>query len=227
MIMNTPSTTLLHRIGISFASLLAVAAAAPTSLFDGSTLKGWETKHPERWRVENGAITSGDGKKKIPINFFLFTEKSYADFEFRCKFRLTGDPATGLINSGIQFRSEHLPNGHARGYQADMGDPSWWGCIYDEHRRNRVIAKADPAKVDPIIKRNDWNEYVIRCEGPRSRLWINGLLTVDFTEPDPKMARSGKIAVQIHSGGTAKVEFKDLTIEEFAPKDPPPPEDKP
>lgn len=219
--MTSPTITLLHRAGISLAALLAVATAAPTALFDGKSLKGWETKHPERWRVENGAIASGDQKEKIPSNFFLFTEKSYADFEFRCKFRLTGDPKTGLINSGIQFRSEHLPNGHARGYQADIGDVEWWGCIYDEHRRNKVIAKSDINKVGPIVKRNDWNEYVIRCEGARSRLWINGLLTVDFVEADPKIARSGKIAVQVHSGGAAMVEFKDLTIEEFKRKESP------
>ena len=198
-----------------------LAAAAPVSLFDGKTLTGWETKHPERWRVENGALTSGDLKEKIPSNFFLFTEKSYADFEFRCQFRLTGDSATGLINSGIQFRSVHLDNGHASGYQADIGDDEWWGCIYDEHRRNKVIAKSDISKVGPAVKRGDWNEYVIRCEGARSRLWINGVLTVDYVESDSKIARDGKIAVQVHSGGAAKVEFKDLTIEEFARKESP------
>jgi putative membrane-bound dehydrogenase-like protein len=199
----------------------SLAAAAPVPLFDGKTLTGWETKHPERWRVENGALTSGDLKEKIPDNFFLFTEKSYADFEFRCQFRLTGDPATGLINSGIQFRSVHLDNGHASGYQADIGDVEWWGCIYDEHRRNKVIAQSDIAKIGPVVKRGDWNEYVIRCEGARSRLWINGVLTVDYVEPDNKIARDGKIAVQVHSGGAAKVEFKDITIEEFERKESP------
>ena len=198
-----------------------LAAAAPVSLFDGKTLAGWKSNNMERWRVEEGAIVSGDGKAKIPNNFFLFTEKSYADFEFRCQFRLTGDPKTGLINSGIQFRSLHLENGHASGYQADIGDDEWWGCIYDEHRRNKVIAKSDISKVGPAVKRNEWNEYVIRCEGARSRLWINGVLTVDYVEPDPAIAREGKIAVQVHSGGAAKVEFKNLTIEEFERKESP------
>ena len=196
--------------------LLLSLHAAPVALFDGESLTGWHSKHPERWRVEDGAIVSGDGAERIPNNFFLFTEKSFADFEFRCEFRLTGDPKTGLINSGIQFRSRELPNGHARGYQADIGDPEWWGGIYDEHRRNATIAKPDLAKILPAVKRNDWNEYVIRCEGARSRLWINGVLSVDFIEPDQAIPREGKIAVQIHSGGAAKVEFRNLTIEEFA-----------
>ncbi len=206
---------------VSFLGLLAITAhsqeekAKPDSLFDGKTLAGWESKFIERWRVEDGAIVSGDEKTKIPDNFFLFTSKTYTDFEFRCQFRLTGDPETGLINSGIQFRSEKLENGHARGYQADIGDPEWWGCIYDEHRRNRIIAKADPDKVVPAVKRNGWNTYVIRCEGARSRLWINDVLTVDYTETDANIPRTGHIAVQIHSGGAAKVAFKDLVITEF------------
>ncbi len=197
------------------------AAAAPVSLFDGETLAGWTSKTPERWRVEGGAITAGDGETKIPHNYFLFTERSYADFEFRCRFRLTGDPGTGMINSGIQFRSAERPDGHASGYQADIGDPGWWGCIYDEHRRNRVIAQSDIAEVGPAVRRDDWNEYVIRCEGARSRLWINGVLTVDYIERDPKIAREGKFAVQIHSGGAAKVEFKDITVEEFERRESP------
>ncbi|MDG2123612.1 MAG: DUF1080 domain-containing protein [Verrucomicrobiales bacterium] len=219
--MNKPNPPVWLLTFLLTALTALTAQAAPVSLFDGKSLNGWTSKTPERWRVENGAITSGDGIKKIPNNFFLFTEKSYADFEFRCQFRLTGDPKTGLINSGIQFRSVERPDGHASGYQADIGDPEWWGCIYDEHRRNKVIAKSDIAVVGPAVKRDDWNDYVIRCEGTRSRLYINGVLTVDYIEKDPKIADSGKIAVQVHSGGAAKIEFKDLTIEEFERKESP------
>ena len=58
--------------------LLCIAANAlgqapkPVALFDGKTLAGWESKYLERWRVEDGAIVSGDEKTKIPDNFFLF-----------------------------------------------------------------------------------------------------------------------------------------------------------
>ena len=196
-------------------------AAKPRALFDGRTLNGWETSDPDNWRVENGAITAGDEKTKIPRNSFLFTKESFSDFEFRCEFKLTGDPKTGLINSGIQFRSEMAAGGHAKGYQADIGDPKWWGSIYDEHRRNKTIATSEVAKINPVLKRNDWNEYVIRCEGPRSRLWINGVKTTDYVEKKRGIPHHGRIAVQVHSGGAAKVAFRKLTIETFeSPKSP-------
>lgn len=31
------------------------------------------------------------------------TLEAFEDFEFRCLFRLTGNPSTGMINSGIQL----------------------------------------------------------------------------------------------------------------------------
>jgi len=210
----------------SFPEILALAAlsisslgfAEPVAIFDGKTLDGWESPTPKLWKVNNGIITGGDGTTKIPHNDFLCTKKSYQNFTLRLMIRLTGDPATGLINSGIQIRSQRVPKKkEASGYQCDYGDPTWWGAIYDEARRNKLIARSDMEKLDPVIKRGDWNEYVIRAEGPRIRTFINGVQGVDYKEADPKIAMDGIIGIQIHSGGNAKVEVKDITIEELPP----------
>src|SRR5690606_34145020 len=77
-------------------------------LFNGTSLTGWETVKKDNavfWSVTDSTITGGDGIRKIPENTYLHTTKVYKDFELRCLFRLTGDPDTGLINSGIQYRS--------------------------------------------------------------------------------------------------------------------------
>jgi hypothetical protein len=39
--------------------------------------------------------------------------------------------------------------------------------------------------------------------------------TCEYIEKDSKMPQKGIIAVQIHSGGVAQVEFRDLTISEI------------
>ena len=57
---------------------------------------------------------------------------------------------------------------------------------------------------------------MIRCEGARIRLWLNGNLTVDYTEEDTGIERSGIIALQIHGGAKAKVYYKDIVIRELA-----------
>jgi hypothetical protein len=99
------------------------------------------------------------------------------------------------------------------GYQADIGDPSWWGCIYDESRRNKMLAKSDMEPLNKVLKRDDWNDYEIRCEGRRIRLAINGLQTVDYSEADETLPQFGLIGLQIHGGAVAEVSYKDITIE--------------
>ena len=70
-----------------------------------------------------------------------------------------------------------------------------------------------------MVKQGDWNTYVVRCEGPRIRLWLNGAQTVDYTEEDLTIERSGIIALQIHGGAKAKIYYKDITIEELPKSD--------
>ncbi len=186
-------------------------AGKAVSLFDGKTFAGWEG-NLKMFRIEEGAIVGGGLKEKIPRNEFLCTKKSYGDFELRVKCKLVGKDA----NAGIQFRTKRIPNHHeVIGYQADMGD-QWWGKLYDESRRRRVLAgPEDDAARTKLVKQGDWNEYVIRCEGPRIQLWLNGTKTVDYTEKDPQVARQGIIAVQIHAGPPSESWYKDITIVEL------------
>ncbi|MDB6175408.1 MAG: hypothetical protein JWL59_4719 [Chthoniobacteraceae bacterium] len=189
----------------------------PKALFDGKTLAGWEGD-PKIWRVQDGCITGGSLENKIAHNDFLCTTASYANFVLRTKFKLMGDPATGMINSGVQIRTKRIPNNNeVSGYQCDMGDPEWWGAIYDEGRRNKLLAPSDMKALEPVLHRTDWNEYVIRADGARLTLWINGVQTCDYTETDPTIADSGIIGMQIHAGGKALVQYKEMTIEELPP----------
>jgi putative membrane-bound dehydrogenase-like protein len=186
------------------------------SLFDGKSLAGWEG-NAKLWQVQDGVIAGGSLTETVTRNEFLATEKSYADFDLRAKIRITGKE--GFINSGIQIRSQRVPNdSEMSGYQCDAGD-GWWGKIYDESRRNKVIASpADEKALTAAIKKDDWNDYVIRAEGARIRIWINGVAGSDYIEADPKIPLEGKIGLQVHGGGKALIQFKDVTIEELPQK---------
>jgi putative membrane-bound dehydrogenase-like protein len=185
------------------------------SLFDGKTLDGWDYD-PAMWRVEDGVITGGSTTEKIKKNDFISTKKSYMNFELKLKIKVSGDPKTGMLNSGIQIRS--VREGSAMsGYQVDCG-AGWFGKIYDEHRRNKVIWAPTPeqqAALDKAIDVFGWNEYRIRAEGPRIQTWINGVHCMDYTETDPNIALDGHIAPQVHSGGVCLVQVKEVTIEEL------------
>lgn len=198
---------------------LAIAGSpkntAKVSLFDGKTFTGWEGDTTRTWRIADGCIVGGSLTERVPHNEFLASRKTYRDFELTLKFKLTG--SEGFVNSGVQIRSVRIdkPANEMSGYQADIGDPQWWGCLYDESRRKKVLAKSDMAALEPVLKRQDWNDYRIRCEGARIRIWLNGVPTVDYTEAEEGIAREGLIALQIHGGAKAEVWFKEIEIQEL------------
>lgn len=174
-------------------------------LFNGTDLTGWEG-NLDLWSVKDGAIVgTSPGLKE---NHFLATTKDYGDFELRFQVKLH-DPAA---NSGVQFRSERVTDSTEMiGYQADIGK-NVWGSLYDESRRRRFVAEADAELIARTVRDREWNDYVVRALGGHVTLAINGVNTVDYLEPDAKIPRTGKIALQVHSGAPFKVEFRNITL---------------
>lgn len=197
---------------LALASLLAAAEPAEEiALFDGKTFKGWKGDTRKTFRIEQGAIVGGSLKERVPRNEFLTTEREYGDFELTLRFKVLGEGA----NAGVQIRSRRIPNHHEMiGYQADLGD-GWWGSLYDESRRNKMLATADKKLIEQVLKRDDWNDYKIRCQGRRIQLYINGRQTVDYTEPDEALEQRGLIGLQIHGGPPSEAWYKDLHIREL------------
>jgi hypothetical protein len=197
-------------------SLVATLILAPAStaeelgfapLFDGKTYGGWEG-NLDVFRIQDGAVVGGSLSGRVPRNEFLCTKEDYGDFELRLKFKLLGQGA----NAGVQIRSRRVPNHHEMiGYQADMGD-GWWGCLYDESRRRKVLAGPPKENRNKIIHRDDWNDYRILCQGRRIQLWINGHQTVDYTEPDESIEQTGVIGLQIHGGPPSEAWYKEIRI---------------
>lgn len=197
---------------LALASLLAAAEPADElSLFDGKTFKGWKGDTQKSFRIEEGAIVGGSLKERVPRNEFLTTEREYGDFELTLKFKVLGEGA----NAGVQIRSRRIPNHHEMiGYQADLGD-GWWGSLYDESRRNKMLAAADKKLVEQVLKRDDWNDYKIHCQGRRIQLYINDRQTIDYTEPDETIEQRGLIGLQIHGGPPSEAWYKDIRIREL------------
>ena len=193
--------------------LFAAEVGKAVALFDGKSFAGWDGDTKKTFRIQDGSIVGGSLSAAVPRNEFLCTTRDYTNFVLRVEFKLLGGPKA---NGGVQIRTKRIPNHHeVSGYQADMGDPSWWGCLYDESRRNKVLAKSDIEAVNKVLKREDWNQYEIRCEGKRIQITLNGLQTVDYTEADPAIPSSGIIAVQIHGGPPSEAWYRNIMIEEL------------
>ncbi len=189
-------------------------AAAPAPIFDGRSFEGWEGDVGTVWRIEDGALVAGSLERRQEKNNFLATTKEYGDFELTLQWRLEG--SEGFVNGGVQFRSRRIPDHHeVVGYQADLG-AGYDGALYDESRRKKMLAQPSEELLAKARRPlGEWNDYRIRAEGPRIRIWLNGVQTVDYTETDEGIDRTGVVAVQIHGNATALVRYRDLGIVEL------------
>ncbi|MFC4995091.1 3-keto-disaccharide hydrolase [Rubritalea tangerina] len=199
------------------------------SVFDGKSLAGWVTPDGQAkyWSVKDGAITGGDLENRVPRNVWIILDQNRENFVMTFKVRFINGDGGGLKNSGIQIRSiRHGSN--IAGYQVDAGPPiegkntngglGYWGYMWDEHRRNRMVGTPVDAKaLRPAVKDWDWNEYKIVADGKSIKSWINGVAALDYTEKDANIAADGLIALQAHSGGKFLVQFKDIEIKDLAP----------
>jgi HEAT repeat protein len=186
------------------------ADVAPVSLFDGGSMKGWEG-NTNVWRVRDRVIVGGSMKGN-PRNEFLATLRSYTNFVLTLEYKLVG--TEGFINSGVQFRSLRVsdPPNEMNGYQADIG-AGHSGCLYDESRRNKFLARCSDETIQRLEHPGDWNRYEVRGEGTHIQIWLNGEKTVDYAEPDTTIPQSGLIGLQIHGGSKAEVSFRNLKIQ--------------
>ena len=193
------------------ASQMAFAQPGWQPLFNGKDLSGWTVKNGQAtYRAENAEIV-GTTKANTP-NTFLCTKKNYGDFILELEVKV--DPT---INSGIQFRSNSLPeyrNGQVHGYQAEV-DPSpraYSGGIYDEGRRGWLVTLAENELGQKAFKNGDWNHYHIEAVWNELRIWVNGVNTANLYDDPTEMGRSlrGFIALQVHSIGSPADEGKEV-----------------
>ncbi len=168
--------------------------------FNGKDLSGWNGD-TEVWSVDQGEII-GRAPKGLKQNEFLKGEMILGDFRLVCEVKLTPNKE----NSGIQFRSEVLPGGEVKGYQADAG-AGWWGKLYEERGREILWDKSAEAHV----KQDDWNTYEIVAVGSKILTALNGHRSVDLD--DPAGARQGLVALQAHAGGAMEVRFRNFRLE--------------
>ncbi len=179
-------------------------------LFNGKDLDGWDGD-PDLWSVKGGVLVGSSDGKKVETNTFLIHTNQASDFILRAEVRLRNG------NSGIQFRSRHVPGPGwiVHGYQADFshaGERSAWGNFYEEKGRGRHVMKTTDEgwrNAESIVRKDGWNEYEIFAQGKRIRLTLNGKVTID-TEDD--LSSEGVIAFQLHSGEAMQVECRNIRI---------------
>ena len=178
------------------------------SLFNGKDLSGWVKIGNEQWAVEDGIIHGVAVTKEYG---YLMTEKPYRDFHLSIKFLCEGDgnsgvffhtafkPGTADVSQGLQFEVDCTIMQHTAGIYGDG--------------RNWVVWPAP--ENETVVRKGEWNEYLLKVEGNRYVARLNGVPMIDFTDPSPK-SFDGGIALQLHSGGQGNMKFKDIWIRDLS-----------
>ena len=116
-------------------------------------------------------------------------------------------------NSGIQFRTQRIPNSHElSGYQADAA-VSLWGSLYDESRRARTLGAPKEDFFDGFDD-GAWHMYQISAEGRRIRFELDGVQTETTRNTSQAFRRPAAIiGLQIHAWPhPTEVWFANLAI---------------
>lgn len=205
-------------------------------LFNGKDLTGWEGDK-RLWSIKDNVVR-GETTKENPTKgntFLIWKGGELKDFELRLTFKIEHG------NSGIQYRSKHLPFKETdenkwvvSGYQAEVENtPGKVGFLYHEKGRAylcnvgdkveigedgkpKVVGKlGDKAAIGATYKKSDWNDYIIIGKGNHLVHYLNGFQTIDVTDNDPKGgALAGILALQIHAGPPMVVEFKNVRLKQ-------------
>ena len=182
------------------------------ALFNGTDLSGWVKVGKEQWTVEDGVIHGVAVTKEYG---YLMTEKPYRDFHMSLRFLCEGDgnsgvffhtafkPGTADVSQGLQFEVDCTITHHTGGIYGDGRDWIVWPAPENE----------------TVVRKGEWNEYLLKVEGNRYVARLNGVQMVDFTDPSPRSSDGG-IALQLHSGGEGNMKFKDIWIRDLSVRSP-------
>jgi hypothetical protein len=182
--------------------LQSLILAQTESIFNGKDLQGWTIYGTELWYVEDGLLVCESGPDKE--YGYLGTKKEYENFELTLEFKQGADG-----NSGVFFRSS-IEGTKIAGWQVEVAPPgSNTGGIYESYGRGWLI-QPDP-ELDKYLKFGEWNTMKIRVVGELVETWLNGQKMIEFKDEKIGLAK-GIIALQIHSGGGIKVQWRNLNI---------------
>jgi hypothetical protein len=201
-------------------------------LFDGASLHGWREapEHAGHWSARGGVLVY-DGKGDT-----LWTEESFGDFELVADWRWTrehqgrmqrpfigpdglevrnpdGTPKTIEVeerDSGIYLRGS--TKAQINMWMWPCGSGEIWGYRTDAAQPAEVRAAATPSTpADKPV--GEWNRFVIRMEGERVTVALNGVVVIRGARL-PGVPPRGPIGLQSHG---SPVEFQNLFVRPLPP----------
>jgi hypothetical protein len=188
-----------------------------TKLYNGKDLTGWHVQNGkmECWKANGDMISC-----VAPGGGWLTSDKQYGDYELKIDWRI---PVAGNSGLGIRYPSVGDP-AHA-GIEIQMLDddaPQYKGKLKDAQYTGGLYYQA-AATARASKKPGEWNRYEVRCQGPKIRVKLNGVVIQDVNvedytkgegghKPLSERPRVGHVGVQSHGD---PVDFRNFEIREL------------
>ena len=205
------------KITPTFLALVIVAITAPVAhsadswrtLFNGKDLSGWKANvYPDSWSVVDGTIRANATKESSHL-FYVGSKsdgfEAFKDFELEIVARSEPNSNGGVfIHTGYATMSAALRL--SKGYEVQLNssqkEKKKTGSLY-------AIVDLDTSPVDET----KWFTTLIRVQGKKITVTIDGKQVIDYTEPPnaprPKGREArlldpngGAIALQAHDPGS-------------------------
>jgi hypothetical protein len=182
------------------------AAAGMMSLFNGTTLDGWDGI-PGIWSVKDGAI---DGASNTADKFpgtFLSSAGDFSDFRLILMERVVqSNDHLGICIWGSRL----APGSGGAGKCLVVIPPD--GSMWDYGKGAIHGAKVGSAGVDS----HTWHQVEILANRAKGTIIAaaNGVQITKYQDPDPTRLKNGPIRLQLHAWtGPQEVQYKDIVIE--------------
>ncbi len=181
------------------------------SLFDGKTLNGWTAnENKDSFKVQDGKIIVNGERSHLFYTGPVMNAK-FTNFEWKADIMTLPNS-----NSGMYFHTQFQDSGWPdKGYEVQVNNS------HGDWRRTGGLYAVVDVKEAPA-KDNEWFTQHIIVNGKHITIKVNGVVTVDYTEPDSisqtgypgmpgRKLSSGTFALQGHDPGST-VYFKNIMV---------------
>ncbi len=213
--MDITRRNLLASVAVLPAALRAREDQGWIPLFDGKSLSGWSAEeHPNSWKVVDGALAADGPRSHL---FYTGPVRGARFKNFELKASVLTRP---LCNSGLYFHTRRQETGWpAQGFEIQVNNTALGEEGYLERKKTgslygvRNVYKA-------FARDNEWFELHLSVRGKQVQVRLNGMLLVDYVEPDPpvpdpggegRILGSGTFALQCHDAGS-KAFFRNILV---------------
>lgn len=174
-------------------------------LFNGKDFTGWKpaTEHDSTWSITDG-VMQASGKR---CHLFYVGDQLKDGFK---NFELIATVKTHkLANSGIYFHTQYQAEGWpSRGFEIQVNNSHIGEGDYREYKKTGSLYSIRNI-YQTFVPDSVWYETRALVEGRHVQIWINGMQTVDYIEPEDPLSH-GLDSAHILSKGTFALQGHDV-----------------